>query len=600
MKDCQFLPFTIAIGLATQHAIANQLPGDAEKAKAAVQILDSWQKDHPEPGDRKLRVICWRPKDKPFSEGHKERIPRILEHIQQFFAEEMERNGMGRRSFNLDYGADGKMVIQEVVGEGKFADYGRPDGQRIRNECLPVLKSAGIDPDNETLLIFTNLGQWNPVLKTFVHKSPYYARGNQRGGTAWQLDSPELDTPNLLLKKPMIQDGEYGRISLGKHNTIFIGGIAHEMGHAFGLPHCRENQRQREAFGTALMGSGNRTYFEEVRQEGKGSFIPLAHALRLASHPQFSGSVKGMLEATKADFQDMSVKMEGQSFTITGRIESNLTPYAIIGYLDPQGGGDYDSRTEVAIPDCQGRFTLECDDFVRGKAAQLRVVACLVNGATHPWHSVYTVQNDGTPGIQTMETTLQLAPFTKALQTSRQEAQKELFKLQGGSFSREVATSVMEGRNPDRQTHKAREIPLKTLEFPLSRIQPAEASVGLLRPAYDHLPRPETPYFLSAGEIYTTGIYAHADSQHHYDLEGGGWKRLTGKCGLAALPGGSVTFHIKVDGKEVFRTPKTQPGSSHDYSIGLEGAKSLELLTTDAGDGKRGDWGLWLAPTLLR
>jgi len=35
-------------------------------------------------------------------------------------------------------------------------------------------------------------------------------------------------------------------------------------------------------------------YGDEERDEGKGSFLTLAHALRLASHPQFSGSIKGL------------------------------------------------------------------------------------------------------------------------------------------------------------------------------------------------------------------------------------------------------------------------------------------------------------------
>ncbi len=110
---------------------------------------------------------------------------------------------------------------------------------------------------------------------------------------AWQLDSPELDATNLSLTKPMIQDGQYGRISLGKHNSIFTGGIAHELGHAPGLPH-REARPDEAVRGTALMGSGNQTYGDEVRGEGRGSFLMLAHALRLASHPQFSGSVRAL------------------------------------------------------------------------------------------------------------------------------------------------------------------------------------------------------------------------------------------------------------------------------------------------------------------
>ena len=600
MKTWFIFLTSLVLCLSCLQSWANLLPGEAEKANFARHILETWQNENPEPGERKLHVICWRPKDKPFAQGHRERIPRMLGHIQQFYANEMQRNGMGRKSFNLDYGEDGKMVIHEAVGEGKYADYGRPDGDRIKKECLPVLQKAGIDAGKETLLIFTNLGQWNPVLKTFVHKSPYYAGGNHRGGTAWQLDSPELDPKNLPLKQPKIMDGEYGRISLGKHVSIFIGGIAHEMGHAFGLPHCKETRVQREHFGTALMGEGNRTYFDQVRQEGKGSFIPLAHALRLASHPQFSGSVKGMQERTQVDFQEMSVKADGQSFTLEGRVDSNLPAYAVIAYLDPEGRGNYDSRTKVAIPDCHGRFTLECEALVHGKRGELRIVACLVNGAVHTWRNGYSVHKNGTPDVQAMQTILVLDEFTQALKEGRQAAQGEFGKLPEGSFSRAVAATILQGRDPGRNAHPVGKIPQGKKEFPLSKVTPEEATVGWLHPAYDYVPRPGAPYFLSAGEIFKTGIYAHAPARHHYNLEGAGWKKLTGKCGLPVQRGGSVTFHIKLDGKEVFRTPKTVPGKSQSYSIDLQGAKSLELVTADSGDGNGADWGLWLAPTLHR
>ena len=153
-----------------------------------------------------------------------------------------------------------------------------------------------------------NLATWDEEKLRFTHKSPYYAGGSFRSGTAWQLDSPELDTQNLELKQPIIRDGQYGRISLGKHNSIFIGGIAHELGHALGLPHCKA--RPDEAVrGTALMGSGNRTYGDELRGDGRGSVLTLAHALRLASHPQFSGSVKGLDQPAEATIEGLRLSL---------------------------------------------------------------------------------------------------------------------------------------------------------------------------------------------------------------------------------------------------------------------------------------------------
>ena len=73
-------------------------------------------------------------------------------------------------------------------------------GNEIKNECLPVLAGKGIKGKKETLVIFCNLASWDDDKLIFTHRSPYYAGGNFQGGTAWQLDSPELDTLNLAKK----------------------------------------------------------------------------------------------------------------------------------------------------------------------------------------------------------------------------------------------------------------------------------------------------------------------------------------------------------------------------------------------------------------
>lgn len=348
---------------------------DADVA-ASRAILDGWQGEAPEKGERRLHVIAWRVKDRGFPSDHQARLDRIMTHIQDFYRREMERHGFGPRTIRLDRDAAGKLVVHEVVGEGSWADYDGPDGQRIRTECVPALRAKGIDIDRETVMIFTNLAEWDQEKLVFRHKSPYYAGGDWRRGTAWQLDSPELDTTNLAAREPLVQDGQYGRISLGKHNSIFIGGIAHELGHALGLPHCRERPDE-EVQGTALMGSGNRTYGDELRGEGKGSFLTLAHALRLAAHPQFSGSVKGLGIEPQGAFAELAVERaaDGKSFRLTGRVSGEPPVYAVMGYLDPADGGDYDARTVSAVPDTEGRFALDCAARARanGRTAARRL-----------------------------------------------------------------------------------------------------------------------------------------------------------------------------------------------------------------------------------
>ncbi len=368
------------------------------QAKKGRAILDAWHAKKPRPGNRKLHIVYWTPADREPATAYRQRLSRILFHIRKFYANEMERIGFGRRSINLQQEKDGLLKIYLVKGTDAYAEYNVKSGQKIRRECLPVLHEAGIDSSRETIVIFCNLGEWDEKTRTMRHRSPYYAGGSHRSGTAWQLDEPILDTRNLT-EKTMMRDGQYGRISMGKHNTIFIGGIAHELGHALSLPHNRERPDERAAFGTALMGSGNRTYGDELRGQGKGSFLTLAHAMRLASHPQFSGSIKGLSLPAKANFSDFKITKVPGGFLCRGQVDSKIPVYALVAYADPEGGSDYDATTVTTVPDGDGRFLLKCTTHTAGKNAQFRVIACHVNGATSKKAFSYSVADDGSVDI---------------------------------------------------------------------------------------------------------------------------------------------------------------------------------------------------------
>ena len=82
-------------------------------------------------------------------------------------------------------------------------------------------------------------------------------------------DDQRLDPRLLSSKAP---GGYYGGpCSLGEFNSHYIGGLAHELGHAFGLPHDCQREAERAKRGLSLMGGGNHTYGQEQRGEGPGT-----------------------------------------------------------------------------------------------------------------------------------------------------------------------------------------------------------------------------------------------------------------------------------------------------------------------------------------
>lgn len=377
----------------------------APKVAAARAILDPWLATNPVPKRKTIHVILWTPADREPIPRYRERLTAVVKDLQAFYAREMTRMGFGPRTFGLDEATDGLVRVHLVRGLQGSTNYIVASGNAIRKECLPTLAAAGIRVEEEHILIFCNLATWSPERRTISHQSPAYGSGTHQRGAAWQVDSPLLDPAFLAEKGRNVTDSQLGELSLGRYNSLVIGGACQELGRAFGLPHCRERDDERAAFGTALMGGGHRTYGEPLRGEGKGPFLTLADGLRLAAHPLFNGSVKGLHRPRSAQPVQLAVRQKGNGFEFSGRVttEPNEPPvYAVIGYVDPGGGSDYDATTMTTVPDALGQFSLECRAVAPGTTGEVRLVYLQANGvacasgSSTPYHYPYAVAKDGT------------------------------------------------------------------------------------------------------------------------------------------------------------------------------------------------------------
>ncbi len=578
----------------------------AAKVPAALSILDAWQAENPARAERKVHIVYWTPADREPAPRHRERLGAIMEDIRDFYAKEMKRLGFGPRTVRLDYDGDGLLKVHLVKGRKPYSEYDVRSGSGIRTECLPTLRAAGLDPDRETIVIFCNMSNWDGEKRTISQNSPYYAGGSNRQGTAWQVDSPILDLDFLDKTEPRVRDGQYGDISIGRYNSIFIGGVCHELGHALGLPHNRERPDEREAFGTALMGSGNRTYGEDRRNEGRGSFLTLAHGLKLASHPIFCESVKGIDLPPNAELAEVKIEAQGGGFVFSAKVSADPPPYAVLGYMDPEGGGDYDATTCTAIPDGEGRFTLEANALVKGKPGVFRVVVVQANGAASSFASAttgftypYRVAADGTVDLSASQAALQLAPLLAAVnEGGKGKISSELKRLEAGKpapvvlETARVLAATVEGKpGPSPAAAKGSELHLPDAGMKSARVGWGRAGANRL---------PDSMLFSAGSRLFPRGIYAHAPARHVWEL-GGKWKKLAGHAGLPdGSRGGSCVFVVKADGKEIWRSPKTEPGALREFEVPVDGVEELELVVEDAGDGNGSDWGCWFDPRLER
>lgn len=407
------------LGALTGPAIAQD---DPAKAKIARDLLYGYHARDPERSTRKLHVVYFTPMDRAPAIDWQPRVQRVVEHICDFFAAQMDRYGFGKRAVPLDYDKD-RLIIHLVKGARPSVAYNPRTsdqfqiGSAMRDEIAPVVAAKGIKFDHDAILIFCNLMTYDG--QTVRGLSPFYGTSSPQDaqwGCCFAADCPLLDPLSLGKSEPMLIDEQYGRMSLGQYNTIFIGGAAHELAHAFGLPHNCENEEERSRF-TVLLGISDHSRELDMHGEGTGQLLSCCDCLRLASHPLFSGSQKGLSAPLRASFQDLKAKVEGKAFRISGRVETIPRCYAVLAYLDPAGGGDYDARTATAIPDAQGFFQIECRNLVKDRSAELRLVACCVNSATYMRRFAYRVHADGRPDIDDIRLAISLAPVIPAWKT---------------------------------------------------------------------------------------------------------------------------------------------------------------------------------------
>ncbi len=599
----QFLPVTV------QAQAVNDPEAEIRTlAPQALAIVKQWQAGNTKAVNRTLHIVYWTPADREPAPLYEERLSAILLDIQAFYAKEMARLGFAPMTLRLDLQGKDKVKVFLVKGKQPYAYYKPESGREIREECLPTLKAAGLDTDRETIVIFTNMVNWDSTQRRITQNSPYYASGSPVSGTAWQVDSPILELAALSNKADFVQDGQYGRISLGKYNSIFIGGIAHEVGHALGLPHNTQRTSEQKLWGTTLMGSGNRTYGNERRGEDKGSFLNLAGGLRLITHPIFNPLAPIKAGGNSFQFEQIEFTAGDKFFTCAGKVTGGVPVYAVFGYMDPLGGGDYDSLPCIAIPDQNGKFKLVADSLTRGKKCTFRLIALGADGTATSFASAssannypYRVTAEGQPDLLGAQLRLDLAPAVQAFQRKDVAALKATFQKFAQKYKQQSVFAEMEKALTDALQAPAPTVDAATVTgnaVELSRVRPQQASVGWLKPTYDHLPGTDV-LLGSTGELFARGIFAHAPARHTYQL-GGKWETLKGKAGMAQGNDGSVVFVIEADGRELWRSPVVKPENLQTFEVPVKGVQQLQLRVEDGGNGAGSDWGLWLEPVLSR
>jgi hypothetical protein len=543
-------------------------------------------------------VAYFVPADREPLGRYEERLDRVMTEVQRFYREGMIAAGYGPKTFGLDRDARNRLRVHLVRGRHPMATYGRNASDAVRREVQAALSKEGINLDRDTWVIFQVLLRWDGDRATEV--GPYCGGGTYLAGTAWVYDDQRLDPRLLGSKAP---GGYYGQpCSLGEFNSHYVGGVAHELGHAFGLPHdCQRLADQKR--GLSLMGGGNHTYGQEQRGEGPGTFLSAASAMMLAASRPFAGDRPDARQRPTCRLSDVDARFLDGKLVLTGRVAAQPTAFGIAALNDwAQIPADYDAVSWTCPIQSDGRFRLEVGEMRPG-LVQLRLRVCHANGAASEFAFDYQVDARGRPDVDVFRYRLALDEAVEAYAAGDRARAESLAADLGKRFAdlsevRRKAAHLQALLRPA-PLKPLSEIPAEDGWVPLSRATPRSESVGWGRPLRDEvlIERPGQCFLQVGGHFFERGLFAHAPASHQWALARQ-WQRFRTAYGLQDGHEGSVVFVVRGDGRELHRSAVVRDHTLRKLEVDVRRVDLLELVVEDGGDGANSDWGVWVSPQL--
>ena len=236
----------IGLGLAAIPAAhASTRPSDSEDV-AFRRVVDSRETPSAAKAtalkvehSRTVRMIYFRPNDRPFRAEVVNSMKVAMRQIQAFFAEEMQRHGHGNLTFRFETDDQGEPLVHRVDGEHADAHYLEHSG--AQGEIWQTLGRRPIE------LV---------VLDLSANTVPYFGGG--AGAVTWRGREGDLKVATVL-----VPSGFSWRI------------VAHELGHAFDLEHDFRDSEYIMSYG-----GGNRARLSACAAE------------YLTVHPYFNPGIK--------------------------------------------------------------------------------------------------------------------------------------------------------------------------------------------------------------------------------------------------------------------------------------------------------------------
>ncbi len=576
-------------------------------SQSIQQVIDAYH-EGVESNQETLKIVYFYPNDVEPQRNYQVRLTRIMMDVQNFFRAEMQRNGFGPKTFPLEM--EGELVkIYLVKGQERSESYGHnfKYGGMIRTEIQQALKGE-VDLNRDYVLVFGGMSLKQKNGEYYFY-APYYGWPPlvHDRGLAFVADGEILDTDYTsteLIRYKEVRGGFTKTV--GEFNRLYIGGIAHELGHGLGLHHKGQSPIQKQVLGTALMGMGNHTFRDEVAGNKVGTFLSFSSAVQLAVHPLFTQSDKNRYQPMQFNLSNIATKLKDNELGIKATIESSQQAVAVIVSSDPLGRGGYDAQTWVA-PIVDGKFKTFIDHYQDGKH-ELGFSVVFANGAVfHNRKIPYMVNSSLQPNVDDLIANFPINDAVTAYLKGDKERAAELSRsgLTNKSLNNLSAAKLEHLIKLVESSELVNLAAASDDTVYLSDAKWQSAAVGWgepVRDQYFNVNNHPNEVFLSLNDkFFANGLYAHSPSQYVFNLDRR-WKNFEAIVGLqsGAHDSGSGVFIIKGDGKELYRSERLSGNDTEKIAVDIKNVEQLELIVESGKSNNFSCWTVWGEPLVSR
>lgn len=521
----------------------------------------------------------------------RERLTRTLEDVSEFYREQFDKYHIKNKGIPFEQN-NGKYVFYLIKGSSPSKDYTQNSGQTIQNEIYNQTNGQ-IDFSKDHVLIINGLCDKKSD-GTYVFHSPYHGTGNSISGVCHVADCELLDSRLLTNKTQRMVFSEMAvnlkECSVAEFNSWYIGGIAHEMGHLFGLPHDFGHPAELDSTTISLMGEYGSRHFRDYLWEGKRSAIfSTASILQLMSHPIFTQLAKPKSIATGFTMPGISFSGNNSALVLNIDNNPNVQPYGVVVLIRPTFLSEYYNRSFYKVITPNDPISIEVGSLAN-KYYALRLIYLFPNGNVVDYNKAFTIDNNG---IATESIINNTRVDIKALSEKLQKMEK----TPDVQAKLDILENVLNQPTPlDPNTVSGSKLFLSDAKW-------EKANVGWEKVARNYYScESEYTFFLeNQGKLYSKGLFAHSPSSYVFNLNKK-WGKFSGIVGLRdyAHIQGSARFTIVGDGKILYESSPLRVNQQSIFNIDVKDIVTLELKTDGTEGHNFNSWAVWLNPLLER